>query len=111
MKEELSNLSVDNKKEIIKLLSSLLTTKENKENVQHCPYCDSNNFVRYGRQNGVQRYRCICGKTFCEKFLSLNYYSQVNDDLWVKFIDYEISGLTLKEISYYTGLSVTPCFR
>ena len=109
-KKELSSLSLNEKKETIKLLSNLLVTNNDTKSLK-CPNCGSLKFVKCGHQNGVQRYKCSCGKTFCSKALSLNYYSKVDLDTWLKVIDYEISGLTLTEISYYLRLSVTTCFR
>lgn len=32
---------------------------------QHCPFCESDEFIKYGRdQNGINRYKCSCGKFF-----------------------------------------------
>ena len=32
---------------------------------KHCPFCQSESFIRYGHdRNGVNRYKCVCGKLF-----------------------------------------------
>lgn len=32
---------------------------------KHCPFCQSESFIRYGHdRNGINRYKCICGKSF-----------------------------------------------
>ncbi len=38
-----------------------------KGNIDTCPYCGSRNIIKFGKVEGVQRYRCRdCGKTFLE---------------------------------------------
>ena len=32
---------------------------------KHCPFCQSESFIRYGHdRNGINRYKCVCGKSF-----------------------------------------------
>ena len=32
---------------------------------KHCPFCQSESFIRYGHdRNGINRYKCDCGKLF-----------------------------------------------
>lgn len=40
----------------------------------------------------------------------LFFCSHFTKDQWLKFIDYEISGLTLKDEAYFMNTSITTCF-
>ena len=31
---------------------------ENEIEIKECPYCKSNHFIKYGKFNGIQRYKC-----------------------------------------------------
>ena len=33
--------------------------------INNCPYCNSNKFIKYGKYNGIQRFKCINSK--CQK--------------------------------------------
>ena len=45
-----------------KKISNILETPINKIN---CPHCKSNNFIKWGKRNDMQRYKCkVCKKTF-----------------------------------------------
>lgn len=75
-----------------------------------CPHCGSDGAIRYGTdRNGRQRYRCRCGRTFTERTGSAFHHARVSDGTLRKFLDLEFSGMTLSELSYHTGLSVTTC--
>ena len=116
IKELVKNCNKEEIKSIIEYLSNLLinnetdSIKSNNDNI-HCPYCNSNEHIKYGRVNGIQKYKCSCGRFYLKSSSRLNYHSKITIDKWLSFIDYEISGLTLSEISYYTKLSVTTCFK
>ena len=49
-----------------------------------------------------QRYFCNdCHRSFSENTKTLFLCSHFTKDQWLKFIDYEISGLTLKDEAYF----------
>ena len=91
-----------------------LLSLENKHSssITSCPYCHSKEYHKHGYDSQKhQRYKCKCGKTFSSSTYSFFYHSKISSDIWLKFIDLEITGITLKEISYYLGLDVHTCFN
>ena len=43
---------------------------ENEIEIKECPYCKSNHFIKYGKFNGIQRYKCKnhnCLRTFSNR--------------------------------------------
>lgn len=77
-----------------------------------CPHCGSVSIKKNGTNNGTQRFMCNdCHKTFSSTTDTFFFHNRIPKDLWLKFIDYEISGLPLREESHYLGLSIHTCFR
>jgi transposase-like protein len=111
---ELNKLSTKNYQDVFSFIRFLNNPMESKsgDSCSSCPHCGSVEFVKNGKTGkGVQRYICRgCSKTFCDTSNTLFYRSRTAEDIWLKFIDCEISGLSLKESSYYTNLSITTCF-
>lgn len=110
---ELNKLSIKNYVDVFSFIKSLNSPIESNSDVCiFCPQCGSVHFVKNGKTNkGVQRYICRdCDKSFCDTSNTILYRSRSTEDIWLKFIDCEISGLSLKETAYYTNLSVTSCF-
>lgn len=62
-------------------------------NTKHCPHCHSIMVVKFGTQDGHQRYRCKkCRKTWQNKKRS----GQLHDVIWH---DFAINDLTVKQLS------------
>jgi transposase-like protein len=52
-----------------------------------CPHCTSEHFVRFGRYNGRQRYRCKCSsKTFTDTTNTVLYRPRKGEE-WITFVD------------------------
>ena len=103
------------KEEITELLNYLkrrlqILTNNNDDDLV-CPKCGSDKFKKFGFKCNNQRYRCKCGKTFVATINTLFYCSKLTKESINKFINYEWSGLTLNEISFYPKLNVNTCFR
>lgn len=77
-----------------------------------CIYCGSTNIIKNGRSaKGRQRYLCKdCKKTFTAITKSFFKHTRLSYTQWVKFLECEIVGLTLKETAYQIGISKTSCF-
>lgn len=112
--ELVRNLTKEQIEELVDLLKEKL--KEEKiqiaENQCHCPKCGSLNFKKNGKPKDIQRYLCKdCKGSFSETTNNFFFHSRLPVDTWLKFIDCEITGMSLKEESYYTKVSVTTCFN
>jgi transposase-like protein len=68
-----------------------------------CPICGSSSVKKNGKDSyEKQRYFCNdCHRSFSENTKTLFFCSHFTKDQWLKFIDYEISGLTLKDEAYF----------
>lgn len=115
--EQLSEADPKAIRKLIEALENLFKQKtqsldsDNYE-IMCCPHCGSIHFKRNGTdKNGRQRFICKeCGKTFGVTNNSILYRSRICKETWMKFIDCEISRMSLKEEAYQTGLSSTTCF-
>ncbi|MXI85240.1 transposase-like zinc-binding domain-containing protein [Sphaerochaeta halotolerans] len=51
-----------------------------------CPFCNSNKFRKHGlTANGVQRYRCTCGKTFLPTTGTIFDEHRISISEWIKY--------------------------
>lgn len=77
-----------------------------------CPICGSSSVKKNGKDSyEKQRYFCNdCHRSFSENTKTLFFCYHFTKDQWLKFIDYEISGLTLKDEAYFMNTSITTCF-
>lgn len=77
-----------------------------------CIYCGSTNIIKNGHSaKGRQRYLCKdCQKTFTAITKSFFEHTRLSYTQWVKFLECEMIGSTLKETAYQIGISKTSCF-
>ena len=80
--------------------------------IKECVHCKSHKIICYGHsKKGRQRYLCKnCGKTFTIVTKSFFKNTRISYDQWLKLMECEMIGSSLKETSYQTRLSVTSCF-
>ncbi len=109
-----SKLNKDEIKSMIEYLQSLLLSDKItpiNENMC-CPVCGSVHFKKNGHdENHVQRYFCNhCHASFSGKTNVFFCHCRLPKEKWMKFIDLEITGMSLREEAYYLKLSMTTCF-
>ena len=77
----------------------------------HCPACQGNRLYRWGRQAGLQRYRCrACGTTFTA--LSGTPLARLrHKDRWLTYGQALIDGLTVRRAAHLCGVDKTTSFR
>ena len=111
--ENLTEEQFDSILESVKSMQPHESADESESEIGCCPHCGSSSFIKHGKDaSGRQRYMCKdCGRTFSPITGSFFSHSKVPMCKWAEFIDYEASGLTLKEESHYLKLSVHACFR
>ena len=80
--------------------------------IKECVHCKSHKIICYGHsKKGRQRYLCKdCGKTFTIVTKSFFKNTRISYEQWLKLMECEMIGSSLKETSYQTRLSVTSCF-
>lgn len=115
--EQLSKENPEAIRRLIESLEELYTAKSKNINtddheIMCCPICGSIHFKKNGTdKNGRQRFLCKeCEHTFGVTNNSILYHSKISKETWMKFIDCEISHMTLSEELYQINRSVTTCF-
>lgn len=81
--------------------------------VERCPHCGSTHFVKNGfNPKNKQKYRCKdCHSVFMAVTKTMFSHSKTNFNTWSVFIAGELNGLTLRQQSVATELTVTTCFN
>ena len=83
---------------------------ENEIEIKECPYCKSNHFIKYGKFNGIQRYKCKnkeCGKTFNNNKNNPFRYSKKFKDKWKEYFDLDIEKGCLSNMHIDKAIIVT----
>ncbi len=78
-----------------------------------CPHCSSNKIIKFGKYNGLQRYRCSnnnCKKTFSQKTKTFFSYSKKSVDLWIKYFILLNNGKSLRECSAILNINLATSF-
>ena len=102
------------------IIRSSIYSSQNIKKYKCCPYCGNNQFIKHGRYNGIQRYRCKnknCRKTFSNTTNSVWKYLKHEPEKWIKFIEFMGEGYSLRicarvlEISVATANNVLPIVK
>ena len=78
-----------------------------------CPYCECEKIIKYGFYNGIQRYKCknkYCGKTFNNDINNPFRYSKKFKDLWEKYFDVFLEGISLRECALMMKVTLVTAF-
>ncbi|GKU23264.1 IS1/IS1595 family N-terminal zinc-binding domain-containing protein [Clostridium folliculivorans] len=79
--------------------------------VNYCPACSSENHVKYGFYNGIQRYICKdCRRTFSKTTNSLWSYSKKDASTWLNFMDLLVETKSLRFCAKKLGISLVTAF-
>lgn len=109
------NGQINNKFKEINLYINELTLIDilKDKKVNDCPYCNTNNFIKYGKYKGLQRFKCInknCKKTFSQKTNSIFSYSKKPLNLWIKYLILMNNGMSLRSCSSILGINLATSF-
>ena len=78
---------------------------------QGCPHCQSHRLARWGRQSGLQRYRCRdCGKC-CNALTGTPLARLRHKGCWLTYSQAMIEGLTVRKAAHRCGIDKTTSFR
>lgn len=78
--------------------------------VYTCPYCQTTDFCKYGKDNGIQRYKCKkCRKTF-RKTTGTATHQMHKKELIDKYIQTLKKGLSIRKAAQEVGISPKTAF-
>ncbi|MBE6054526.1 MAG: IS1 family transposase [Clostridium sartagoforme] len=114
-RQKFDNVSYEKKLSIVNSYSNKLTTSDLLKNriISCCPYCNSNNFIKHGKYNELQRYKCSnsnCKRTFSQKTKTLFSYSKKSAYLWIKYFILLNNGKSLRECSSILNINLATAF-
>lgn len=77
----------------------------------YCPHCKSTHFIKFGKYNAIQRYRCKdCKKTFSNTTNSVWKYCKKPCKKWFQYTELLMQGHTLKHCAEKLKLSIATAF-
>ncbi|ELT8390277.1 IS1595-like element ISCco4 family transposase, partial [Campylobacter coli] len=103
-------------KEKENFLNSLTEPKANnkiidKYKATHCPYCNSDKFVKNGKAKTHQRYICkTCNKTFTDTNKTILFNTKKDIGIWYKYIDCLVNKYPLRKTAKICGISLPTAF-
>lgn len=79
---------------------------------EKCRKCEGTQIVKFGKdKNGKQRYKCqSCGCTFTNTSFSVVSHSHCSFDIWKKYIEALLEGVSLKKCAARCNISVQTAF-
>lgn len=82
-----------------------------RRNVDICPHCKSKRYIKYGKFNGIQRFKCKeCNKTFSLVTKSLWSYSKKKPSDWFKFCELILEKKVLRECAEILSININTAF-
>ena len=118
IESELAQLSILEKKQLVEKLTKEIEEQpkslvETKLTPTVCPHCHSSNFKKWGKSDGLQRYKCStidCGRTF--NSLSKTPLTRLRKKAkWFKHLECMIDSLPLRRVAEKLGINLTTAFR
>lgn len=79
--------------------------------VQCCPACGNNDYIKYGSYKGIQRYKCKeCLRTFSKATNSLWSYSKHDASKWIEFLELMIEKKSLRYCAKKLEINLATAF-
>ncbi|MDD3225788.1 MAG: hypothetical protein PHX70_14005 [Clostridium sp.] len=79
--------------------------------MSYCPNCKHRRYIKYGKFNGIQRYRCkVCGKTFSNATNAIWSYSKKDAEKWIEFLELMLERKSLRICAKELKISVITAF-
>ena len=81
---------------------------------KECPFCSSSEFIKYGKYNKIQRYKCknqSCNKTFSDCTNTVWYNSKKSTEHWYQYCKLMFSGKTIRECASKLNISINTSFE
>lgn len=82
-----------------------------KRKVEVCPHCESKMYIKYGKFNGIQRFKCKnCKKTFSLTTNSVWSYSKKKATKWFEFCELILEKKVLRECAEILDININTAF-
>ena len=82
-----------------------------KRKMDECPNCKSKIYIKYGKFNGIQRFKCKeCKKTFSLATNSIWSYSKKKPSDWFKFCELILEKKVLRECAEILNININTAF-
>lgn len=97
-----------------KALKQQIYSVHNVKKYECCPYCGCTHFIKHGKYEGIQRYRCKnegCGRTFSSTTFSVWKYLKHKPEKWISFVECMCENLTLELSAKILKISVSTAFN
>ena len=95
---------IENKKLVAKKIDEY-------KNKLDCPYCNSNKYVKWGRQSDLQRYKCKeCKKTF-NSLTATPLANLKRKGHWIDYAKCIVAGKSIRKSAFFCGISKSTAFR
>ena len=79
--------------------------------IKECPNCNGRSYIKFGRYNGIQRYKCKeCDKTFSRTTKALWSYSKKQPEKWVEFMELMLQKKSLRACSKILEINIRTAF-
>ncbi|MBE6072699.1 MAG: IS1 family transposase [Clostridium butyricum] len=79
--------------------------------IKECPNCNEKSYIKFGKYNGIQRYKCKkCCKTFSKTTKALWSYSKKDAEIWVKFMELTLQKTSLRTCSKILKINIRTAF-
>ena len=113
---EMERLTRSQRKAVLNQLNAVesreaIVDELEQKHVHHCPHCQSQHLGRWGRQSGLQRFRCRdCGK--CFNALTGTPLARLRrKECWFDYSQALIEGLAVRKAAARCGVAKTTSFR
>ena len=79
--------------------------------IECCPICGGNKYIKHGLYKGIQRYKCKeCSKTFSNATNSLWSYSKKDLTKWIEFTELMLENKTLRFCAKKLNINLATAF-
>jgi len=108
-----NDYNLKNLNEHLRKILKLNLCQSREKNINSCPICGHNKYIKYGFYSGIQRYKCknkSCEKTFS---LSTNFiwsYSKKSSEKWAVFIELMLAKRTLRYCAEKLNINLVTAF-
>ena len=96
-----------------KILKEQIYSEYNVKKYESCPHCGCTHFIKHGKYEGIQRYRCKndqCRKTFSSTTCSVWKYLKHKPEKWLKFIELMCENISLQRCADILNITISTAF-
>jgi len=114
---KLDSLTINQRRKLLSTISdepkaeSVNIVESRQSETTSCPHCSCESVCRWGKSDGLQRYRCkACSKTF--NALTGSSLARLRfKDVWLKYSQCLVDGFTVRKAAKICGIDSSTAFR